>query len=315
MQVDPRSYFTDAQLAELRRVRPLRSVAEVLLTWGCIVACFAAYAAWPGVWVVIAAFFVMSGRHLALAVLMHDGAHALLLRNKRANDWLGQWLTAYPTMTDMLLYRRVHFQHHRHTWTQQDPDLGLATALPVTPASFRRKMIRDLTGQTAFKRHRVLVRFAAGLSPHGRGLEGKPVFGVIASFVRNQRGFLITHAIMLGGLVWAGIPEAYLWIWWLPALTGYSVVLRLRSIAEHACIRDPADPLLNTRTTLAPGWLRFFIAPHHVNYHLEHHLAMTVPHYNLPRAHRLLREAGVLEGAEVASGYGEVLRRATSLAT
>jgi fatty acid desaturase len=117
---------------------------------------------------------------------------------------------------------------------------------------------------------------------------------------------------LLALLCLAGIPEAYLLVWWLPALTGYQVVLRLRSIAEHACVPDPSDPLRRTRTTLAPAWLRFFLAPHHVNYHLEHHLFMTVPHYNLPRAHRLLRELGVLDRAEVAPSYARVLRVATN---
>ena len=39
---------------------------------------------------------------------------------------------------------------------------------------------------------------------------------------------------------------------------------------------------------------------------------MTVPHYNLPRMHRLLRERGVLDDACVAHGYLGVLRRAAS---
>jgi len=47
--------------------------------------------------------------------------------------------------------------------------------------------------------------------------------------------------------------------------------------------------------------------PHHVNYHLEHHLYPAVPHYHLPRLHRLLRAKGVLEGAEVRD-VGEALR-------
>ena len=54
------------------------------------------------------------------------------------------------------------------------------------------------------------------------------------------------------------------------------------------------------------------IAPNGVNYHLEHHLLMTVPHYNLPRLHRLLRDRGVLDGALVAHGYWSVLRDASA---
>ena len=314
MLADASEYLEKEQLTELRRVDAVRSLGSVAGTWGWIFACFALYVVYPSVLSVALAWLVMSGRHLALAILMHEGAHGLLLRNKVWNDRIGQWLTAYPTMTDMLLYRRAHFQHHRHTWTEQDPDVGLATALPVSPASFRRKIIRDLTGQTAYKRHRVYIRYAAGLSVHGKGLEGKSLWQAARAFASSQRGFLLTNAVILGGLTLAGRPEAYLLIWWLPAWTGYSVVLRLRSIAEHACVADPRDPLRQTRTTLAPGWLRFLLAPHHVNYHLEHHLFMTVPHYNLPKAHRLLRDAGVLARAEVAPSYAHVLRQATSAA-
>jgi fatty acid desaturase len=39
---------------------------------------------------------------------------------------------------------------------------------------------------------------------------------------------------------------------------------------------------------------------------------MTVPHYKLPRFHRLLRERGVLQGACVANGYLGVLGSAAS---
>ena len=39
---------------------------------------------------------------------------------------------------------------------------------------------------------------------------------------------------------------------------------------------------------------------------------MTVPHYNLPRLHALLRERGALDGAWVAKGYLRVLREAAS---
>lgn len=314
MLVDAEGYLPREQLLELRRISVVRSLGAVAFTWACIVACFWAYRVFGPISLIVS-WFVMSGRHLALAILMHDAAHGLLLRNKLWNDRIGQWLTAYPTMADTLLYRRVHFQHHRHTWTELDPDLGLATALPVTRASFKRKMLRDLSGQTAYARHRIIVRYAAGLNPRGHGLEGKSLAAVTRAYLANQHGFLITNALLLGALAAAGIPAAYLLVWWLPAWTGYSVVLRLRSIAEHSCVSDPRDPLRQTRTTLAPGWLRFFIAPHHVNFHLEHHLFMTVPHYNLPRAHRLLREAGRLEGAEVAPGYLAVLRLATGKAS
>jgi fatty acid desaturase len=79
-------------------------------------------------------------------------------------------------------------------------------------------------------------------------------------------------------------------------------------------IPDRLDPLRNTRTTLAGWWERLLVAPNRVNFHLEHHLLMTVPHYNLPRLHRMLKSRGVLDDACVVTGYRSVLELAASKA-
>lgn len=305
-------YLTESEITELRRINPARGLASVVWTWSLIAASFALYVWRPGVLTFLVAWVVVSGRHLALAILMHEAAHCLIVRGKRWNDRIGQWLTAYPEMLDTEVYRSIHLQHHRATWTDADPDLGLAQPFPIERRSFWRKVWRDLSGQTGFKRYRMIARLSAGLSPNGRGLQGAGLLRVVGRFARRQKGFLVTNALIFAALAAAGHPEAFFLLWWLPALTGYSLVLRLRSIAEHAAVSDPADELKQTRTTLAPFWVRFFIAPHHVNYHLEHHLFMFAPHYRLPRAHRMLEQAGVLERAEVAPSYLDVLRRATA---
>jgi fatty acid desaturase len=36
-----------------------------------------------------------------------------------------------------------------------------------------------------------------------------------------------------------------------------------------------------------------------VNYHIEHHLYASVPHYNLPALHAEMVKRGLLDGAEV----------------
>ena len=96
----------------------------------------------------------------------------------------------------------------------------------------------------------------------------------------------------------AATGHPWLYLLWAGAwLTTNTLVTRIRSIAEHAMIPEPTDPLRNTRTTLASWWERLLLAPNRVNYHLEHHLLMTVPLYKLPRLHRLLDERGLLDGA------------------
>lgn len=305
-QVTWRTALSREELAELTALRDWRSWLSIGIDWALVGAAFAVVAAWPNPLTVVLALFVIGARQLGLAVLMHEAAHRTLLRSRRLNDWVGNWLCAYPVWSDIAPYRPYHLQHHAKTWTADDPDLGLANPFPITRASLGRKVWRDLNGQTGWKRLRATVRRDLGLS---RGRARRNFDAGLGAL----HGVLITNGVLLGLLTLAGHPLLYL-LWVGAWLTTYSLAMRIRSIAEHAMVPDPADDLQNTRTTLAHWWERLLVAPNRVNFHLEHHLHMGVPHYSLPRLHRLLRERGVLEGACVTQGYRRVLALAASRA-
>jgi fatty acid desaturase len=291
-------------LRELLELRDWRSWLSITVNWGLVFGSFALVARWPNPLTILAALFVIGARQLGFAVLMHEAAHRTLFRNRRLNDWAGNWLCAYPVWGDLYPYRPYHLQHHAKTWTADDPDLPLAAPFPVTRASMRRKIWRDLSGRTGWKRFRATLRRDLGRS-RGR------VRRNFDAGIEALHGVLATNAVLLGVLTLAGHPALYL-LWVAAWLTTYSLVMRIRSIAEHAMVPDPSTDLRNTRTTLARWWERLLIAPNFVNFHLEHHLLMTVPHYNLPRLHRLLRDRGVLDDACVARGYPGVLALAAS---
>jgi fatty acid desaturase len=295
--------LTRDEIQELRQMNDWHSWASILTNWGLIFASFAMVAYVPNPFTVLLALAVIGTRQLGVSVLMHEAAHRTLFKNRTVNDTVGNWLCGYPVWSDLAPYRRYHLQHHAKNWTPDDPDLNLAIPFPVTWASMRRKIWRDLSGQTAWKRVRYVLK---------RDLGGMNVqqFGSNAGW-RNLRGVALTNLVLLAGLAAVGHPALYL-LWVGAWFTTHHLVVRLRSIAEHAMVPDPNDPLRNTRTTLARWWERLFIAPNYVNYHLEHHLVMTVPHYNLRRMHRMLRDRGVLEGACVQRGYAGVLKLAAS---
>ena len=46
-----------------------------------------------------------------------------------------------------------------------------------------------------------------------------------------------------------------------------------------------------------------------VNYHLEHHLLSSVPKYRLASFHLALKEKGLLDNAEIESGYLAFIKR------
>jgi len=110
---------------------------------------------------------------------------------------------------------------------------------------------------------------------------------------------------MLAG--WFGLAM-YLLLWVLPAVTVLQAILRLRAICEHGAPSGIGSPLQAARTTMSGALLRFILFPHHVNYHIEHHLYPAVPHYHLRRVHETLEQRGILKDAEVRS-FGATWRR------
>ena len=299
-----RGALTRDEIDSLLRVSDLRGWSSVALDWALIAAAFALVGAWPNPLSVVLALFVIGGRQLGLAVLMHEAAHRTLLRDRGWNDRVGSWLCAYPVWGDVHAYRQYHLQHHAKTGTDADPDLGLAAPFPITLASLRRKVWRDLSGQTGLKRAKAtLARDLGATRGKVRRLEG--------AGLRSLRGVVITNLLLFALLSILGHPALYL-LWVVAWLTTYSLVMRIRSIAEHGMIPDRLDPVRNTRTTLASPLERFFLAPNRVNYHLEHHLLMMVPHYRLPRLHALLQDRGGLAPECVTRGYREVLRLAAA---
>jgi fatty acid desaturase len=310
-----RDALTREEIADLVRTDDWRGWLSIALDWGLVAAAMALVAAAPNVLSIALALAVIGARQLGLAVLMHEAAHHTLFRGRRLNDWAGNWLCAYPIWADLKPYRRYHLQHHAKNWTAEDPDLDLATKFPVTAASMRRKIWRDLSGQVGWKRARAVLRRDLG------GALGKTRRSTSVSFGKtadagepgwkNLRGVVVTNAVLLAALAALGRPELYL-LWVAAWFTTNSLVTRIRSIAEHNMVPDPGDELRNTRTTLASWWERLLIAPNRVNYHLEHHLLMTVPLHRLPRLHRMLRERGALDAALLSPGYLAVLRQAAS---
>jgi len=304
--------FTTDEIRELRAIREHRAWLTLFVNYGLIAASMALVASLPNVFTVVLALFIIGARQLGLAVVMHESAHYTLFKNRKFNDFVGNWLAGYPIYLSANMYRAHHLEHHAKTWTDGDPDLSLATTFPVSKASMARKVIRDLLGITGLKKligtTYLVVKVIGGEEVDSGTLpmrmERRPA-------IRMVVGTVLTNLILLG-VLWAfGHPLLYL-LWFGAWMTTNNLVARIRSIAEHAVVPDSGDPMGQTRTVRA-GWLeRLLIAPNCVQYHLEHHLVMTVPHYNLPKFHAMMRERGLLEGACVADNYVQVLRAAVA---
>ena len=94
------------QLETVRARSDIRGLWLVAHAWIVIAGAVALFVWWPNPLTFVLAFALIGSRQLGLSILMHDGAHDLLLSGKTWNMRLSQWLCAFPALADTLAYRR-----------------------------------------------------------------------------------------------------------------------------------------------------------------------------------------------------------------
>lgn len=223
----------------------------------------------------------ISARILALGLVMHDGVHGTVLRNRAWNDWVTELFAAWPVFISMRSYRVKHLAHHSHLNSDLDPDF-VAKAnpdwqFPMKPARLFGLLARLLTGFSVFSGYRVMSERAALPSQIGKA--------------RRSRGYLaariLYYAVILGAILALGGGWLFVKYWVVPIATGVQLLNRMRRIAEHSGIPG-RSPEFQTRTTLHGFWSRLWLSPKNIAYHNEHHLYPRVPLYRLPELHREL---------------------------
>ena len=296
--------LTPAQLEAVRSRSDWRGCALVAHAWLVIVAAAALCVLYPNPLTYVLAVIVIGSRQLGLLILMHDAAHGALCRTPAINRLVSQWLCAWPMLADTPIYRAYHLKHHARTQQADDPDIILTGHYPITRASLRRKLWRDMSGQTGFDQRKAQIRIALGRPEW-------PLRQRLAHFWRLLGPQTLANVALLGTALALGHGWTYVGLWLVPLLTWQQLVLRVRNIAEHAVVRPADDVFGNARTTLANMLERMVVAPYWVNYHLEHHLLMWVPCYRLPLLRRFLFDNGYGERIETSTGYLDVLRKVT----
>ncbi|MES2919789.1 MAG: fatty acid desaturase family protein [Pseudomonadota bacterium] len=315
--------FTRDEIRTLTARSDLMGAWAVGSTWAIIAAALALLA-WattqpPGIAipVFVVGLCLIAGRQLCLAILMHDASHGTLFRTKWLNDVLADWLCARPIWQSLPKYRAHHFVHHTKTGTADDTDISLVAPFPCSRGSLARKFLRDIAGITGLKfligrflMDTGYVKWTVANDVVWLPREGVTLTDRAAMLVRNATPTVIVNALLLA-LLWAA-GQPWLFVAWVVAyMTPFSLFVRIRSLAEHACTERTADMFRNTRTTRA-GWLaRATVAPLRVHYHIEHHVMASVPYFRLQQMHRMLRERGAVPPPP---GYMDVMRIVSSRA-
>ena len=106
-------YLSKDEVKHFTQRSDLQGALAVFVNWVLIVAIFAGAMVWshPVTWLM--AIILLGGRQLGLAVLMHEAGHKSLFKTEALNEFIGQWLCAYPVLGDVNAYGASHRIHHR----------------------------------------------------------------------------------------------------------------------------------------------------------------------------------------------------------
>ena len=311
-----RRVLNAAELAPLTTLNDARSALAVAQTFALIGAAIG-FALWlgPSLWLAVPIIVIGVQQH-ALFILAHEAAHYRLSRRRWANEALGRFVGIVGGVS-MCTYRVIHRLHHNNLYTEEDPDTAIHGGYPRGVAYLWKKLAQDLSGWNAWKTYAYF--FGAPAINRETNRAARPLDDTSAALRAAARadrwwvvGFHLAAPLLLLAFFGAKGLAWYALLWLLPLLTVLQPILRLRAICEHGAVTDLSSPLTAARCNRTTGRLRNWLArallfPHHVNHHLEHHLYPAVPHYHLPRLHRLLAAKGALDGAEVRN-IGSTLR-------
>jgi fatty acid desaturase len=256
----------------------------------------------------VLSILVVGVQQHGLFILAHEAAHYRLFRARRLNDAVGR-LIGMAGAISMCTYRVIHRLHHNNLYSAEDPDTAIHGGYPRGTLYLWKKLGQDVVGWNSWKTFAYF--FGAPALNEETQRAARPLDDTSPQLRRSarvDRWFVVAFQV-LAPLVclaldgWRGVAQ-YAAFWLVPMVTVLQPILRLRAICEHGAVSDFSSPLTAARSNRSGGGAlnvlgRALLFPHHVNYHLEHHLYPAVPHYRLPRLHRLLAEKGALDGAEV----------------
>ena len=288
--------------------RPLAfalALAGDYLILGAVIVAMVTFAWEPLFWVLLpVAWLIIAARQHAVLVLLHDATHGLAAQQRWLNELLGEWLCGAPMLVTMSKYRIDHLKHHRSMNGPEDPD-WIRKLGDVDEAGYwvfpRRESISRFLGWSWLGSVRFLLQTFTHLSKSADKSSNSATVDSLQSWIK--RGRIGIYLALVITLTWFGGWTLFALLWIAPMLLVLPMIMRLRSIAEHFAL--PNTHQLDATRNVRCGWLEgFFLAPHRVNYHLDHHLQAAVSFAELPRLHQcLLARQEYRDQAWINDGY------------
>ncbi len=297
-----RNFLNQEEYRRFTKRNVFRWLAAVAMEWSIIGVAIWVANLWPHWWVWVPAIVVIGTRQHGLGILAHEGVHFLVLRNRFWNDALSNLLCSYSIFYPVQGYRSMHLLHHHLLDTPEDPERATVDlypkewTFPLTRKYAYWLLVRDITG--------IYVKPFLDLASY--------IWRMPSGAWKHAIGVVLFHLVAIAAAIHFGFFWSYVLLWIVPLLTVTLLIFRIRTAAEHSSLRKPetryvlpkVDTLHATRSVAACPIVRFFLAPHNMSYHVEHHLYPVVPVFRLKALHETLMKNPVFATrVHVTEGY------------
>ncbi|MBI84605.1 MAG: hypothetical protein CMJ81_15540 [Planctomycetaceae bacterium] len=235
-------------------------------------------------WTLPPLLFVYGTFYAFLLNASHELSHGTVFRTRFLNAFFLR-LFCFLGWRNHVMFWKSHAEHHKYTLRPPD-DLEVTLPVPVRLGEFLKFAIVDVWRFCETLRE--TIRFSMGK------LEGTWENHLFASpDVKDFRQLINWSRFLLAGHVTIVAASIYFELWLVPVLTTFASFyggwLRyLCNNTQHAGLQDNvSDFRLCCRTVVLSPFARFLYW--HMNYHIEHHMYVAVPCYNLGKLHALIK--------------------------
>lgn len=276
-------YISSSEFHELNRPNDLKASIDLLmrvfLSAGLLAALIFSFHAHPVFSLFIAYLYAVQLSFWGYAGLGHEAFHKKVFSKKKPNTWLFVFCSAITWSTGAF-FEKSHLHHHRNTFAQDDSEAhseqswSLMNLIAYASIDFRLMKRRIFYA----------VLNATGYLPNFKKVQDKGI-------VSGARSILVINALLLL-LIYALSGSVLIAVIVFVSPFSGTLLNKILAKSQHhnlAALKSDG-PLAHSRTLILPKLLSFLYA--NMNYHAEHHLAPSIPYYNLPRLHGILNERG-----------------------
>ncbi|MCG2837435.1 fatty acid desaturase [Photobacterium sp. WH77] len=292
------------QILDLYKPNGIRSAFLYLLIFSLIVTYIYVAVHADSVWITLFAIILIASQQHALYILNHDASHFSLFKDKSKNIYTATILSNYvmfhhPEAWSFTQWRRIHMLHHKHLFTQDDPNYVGREMRGDTASSpsLVKIILKTLEGvKDCFLD--LFFNKVSYINSKGKIYKNhRKHFGhLFYSFeddqeMENERKLsLMFYILSFSIITYLSLWEVFLVYWILPMYTIYPLILRFHDITEHYWEEKSTQVEINTRSRKDGLLTKLLISPLPRGYHCEHHIFPSIPVTKLPLVNRYMKE-------------------------